>query len=183
MARPFSLYHRSTISKCCLVLNHSVLVRTIQVLLMAFPTSFPLPPSTASSPGFVPREVWSCLLHGALCWACDFVVGKQSEREVRAPVLWQRDFVTSWEMENRLGQSNAGENRALWEQSGLFCMAAGGYVRVLPSVPVMESRASMGALQIFSWPLWSPLDVLKILPAMEICQTDFLFLLWLTPAL
>lgn len=78
------------------------------------------------------------------------MVGKQSEREVRAPVLWQRDFVTSWEMENRLGQSNAGENRALWEQSGLFCMAAGGYVRVLPSVPVMESRASMGALQIFS---------------------------------
>lgn len=35
-------------------------------------------------------------------------------------------------MENKLGQSNAGENSALWEQSGLFCMAAGGYVHPLP---------------------------------------------------
>lgn len=38
----------------------------------------------------------------------------------------------SWGMENMLGQSSAGENSAFWEQSGLFCMVAGGYVHPLP---------------------------------------------------
>lgn len=108
---------------------------------MAFLASLPFPPSTDSISGFVPCEVWEAGEPGAVC-----SVGLSSE-----PVTfwWENrgeekymllchckgtlsQACKSWGMENRLGQSNAGENSTLWEQSGLFCMAAGGYVHPLP---------------------------------------------------
>lgn len=90
--------------------------------------------------------------------------GKTEGRRGTCPSAFARGFyvklVKAGEVKTRLGQCKAGEKSSLWEQSGLFCMAVG-----IPaaSMPVVEIISSMRALQVFSWALWSPPDVLKYL--------------------
>lgn len=76
--------------------------------------------------------------------------GKTERRRSTGPVLFQvtlSQTCKSWRMENRLGQSKAVENRALWEQWPLRC--GSGRVEPLPLCVCHGENGLNGSLADF----------------------------------
>lgn len=100
---------------------------------MAFPASLPLPLSAelGGLGGRAPRAVYSMEPSSE---PVTFWWENRGEEEYVLLSLCKGTLSQAckrWGVENRLGQSSAGESSALWEQSGLFGTAAGGYVHPL----------------------------------------------------
>lgn len=75
------------------------------------------------------------------------------------PVKAWRGQNQSWSEQGRREELSLGTEWPLLYGSGNTCCL---------SVPVLETTASVRALQVFSWALWSPPGVLQIPPAIEI---------------
>lgn len=173
MSRPFSLYLTTEVASVipesfCAADSHPStifakwLIKWLSLLASPFFSPQTLHLQICGPGDLEGRGAMSSLLHGTLLslW---FLVGEEREGEAHAPLPLQGDFMAScW----RLGRPAPALVSAGQERRSLMNRVASSVCQWENLLPLSTCHGDDGlkrALQVFSWTLGSPPDVLKYL--------------------